>query len=353
MQPIKLDIEGQFWDSQIYSGILYLFTLNGEIISVNWDRLLDELNIEDYLKLALTCSFSRSDYLYNTEFSLLFNDPEVKQVIISKFSDLSNKELFISKSQIERCTLTKQNNPFPFPHSDSIIYRNSIYTSSKDGIHRATCNRRKNKYVVSTKKERKWDAPSLSISANYRSLAIAAGDEGLYQIGLESKYFNDESNFREPKQLSSSNCSDCGWTFYSIFASSHLSDGYHAAFEKKSDNNHVHREFKEIKYSGSIFNETGYSWGMQDKIYLVKNDKISIIKYSPWHSKDNREYGKLGEIQLENWKGNFVSAKNALFGILVECENAIIVKLSDGDIFNIHNEPVNWRVFPASKRYEN
>ncbi len=354
MQPIKLEIEGKYWDSQIYSGILYLFTLDGEIISIDWEKLINRLNIEENLKLALLCAFSRSDYLYSREFDLLFGDREIKHVITNKFLNLSNYDLIITKNKIEEYTLTKQDSPFPFPHSDSTIYLNNIYTSSKDGIHRATCNRRRSKYVVSTRREKKWDAPSLSVTGSYGSLAVAAGDEGLFEIGLKSDFYDDKINFKAPRLLSSSHCSDCGWTFYSIFASSHVADGYHATFKKEKIDDRVYkREFNEIKFSRNIFNNSGYSWGTQDKIYKVSGNIISIVKYSPWQRDNNEEYHKLGEIHLENWKGNVVSGKNALFGIVIECENAIVVKLSNDDFHNIPGEPVNWRIFPRSKYYEN
>lgn len=72
MQPIKLTIAGEYWDSQIYQGILYLFTRDGAIKTVNWDPLVDGLSTGQSLRLAASCAFQRSDYLYNSNFQMKF-----------------------------------------------------------------------------------------------------------------------------------------------------------------------------------------------------------------------------------------------------------------------------------------
>src|SRR5688572_176576 len=43
MQPVKLSISGQWWDSHIYAGRLYLFGQDGSLTAVDWDRLISDL----------------------------------------------------------------------------------------------------------------------------------------------------------------------------------------------------------------------------------------------------------------------------------------------------------------------
>ena len=40
MQPVKLTIEGVYWDSQIYSGEMLLFDADGAVHRIDWRGLL-------------------------------------------------------------------------------------------------------------------------------------------------------------------------------------------------------------------------------------------------------------------------------------------------------------------------
>src|SRR5579859_118471 len=102
MQPLKISIEGSYWDSQIYAGRLYLFTDKGSIRTFNWDRIISDWKIEPNLRLALECAFRRSDYLYSREFSLMFQDGEIKQVLLNKFDQLREKELIVYTSDVDQ-----------------------------------------------------------------------------------------------------------------------------------------------------------------------------------------------------------------------------------------------------------
>jgi len=53
MQPLKIILPGRFWDSQIYSGRLMLFDLEGSLRVINWDKLIADLDIPDDLRLAI------------------------------------------------------------------------------------------------------------------------------------------------------------------------------------------------------------------------------------------------------------------------------------------------------------
>ena len=45
--------------------------------------------------------------------------------------------------------------------------------------------------------------------------------------------------------------------------------------------------------------------------------------------------------------------KTSLFGLVFEFDDSLMVLTSDGKTRTIEGEPVNWRVFPRSRRYEN
>ena len=163
------------------------------------------------------------------------------------------------------------------------------------------------------------------------------------------------------------NCADCTWAFYSIYGSSHVGTSYLASFAMRSDDAYHApvRKFQRLVTDEEIFHGRGYSWGNRDRLYQAENGRVKVCSFLP-------DWGKtpastpagglslgdgilepLEDIQLAAWKGAIVSGAVALFGVVVECENAIVVAQSDGTVTTLPDEPVNWRVFPRSKHYEN
>ena len=107
MQPLKLIIPGKYWDTQIYSGKLYLFGISGQLVTIDWERLISSWNISNNLKLALICAFLRSDYLYGEDLNFLFKDDEIKNVVEKKFKSLSDMDLQLSNKILKSLILGK------------------------------------------------------------------------------------------------------------------------------------------------------------------------------------------------------------------------------------------------------
>jgi hypothetical protein len=368
MQPLRLTIPGEYWDSQIYSGRLYLFERTGDIRTLDWDRLMQGWHIDSTLRLAFECAFWRSDYLYGDRWSLLFSDEEIKTLIVKKFSDLAEKQLELSRIDLEKYSIRTQKNPFPFPHSDATIYRKNIFVVSPSGVYRATCSKG-NVNPISSRPDKKWDAPVLAVDASYLTLALAAGNEGLFGLRLsEDNYESSAEANGRLKRIGKRNCTDCNWTFYSIYGSSHVGPGFLAAYRRvqhKRDPFVSERVFEGLISGGSIFrNGGGYSWGNQDKLCQVLGSTVRIINYQPWKEEkterltdlgtiDLAESGDIRTIELSPWKGEVVSGAAALFGTIIECENAVVVVPSEGPAMTFPGEVVNWRVFSRSIQYEN
>lgn len=363
MQPIKMTIYGKFWDSQIYSGHLYLFGMNGEIKTLSWNKLFDVFRVDCSLQIALEAAFKKSSLLYSEDNQILMSDIEIKSVIRNKFDRLMSSSLIASDSQIAQCVVGTQDNIFSFPHTDTEIYNKKIYVASRNGVSSASCLS-KTKYPISTKLEKHWDAPSLRVAASYGNIAIAAGSEGLYEkevIGLGSW-----EKAKDPQQISNIHCSDCDWNYYSIFGSSHVSSGFLAYQEQPKNkykdsniysfNSYDDEDIDSTKFSAnivraeSIFGQGKYSWGSKDKICQVSEEGINVYRFNPW---EDEKYIHMGLIRFNEWKGGFVSAKLSSFGTIIELDNALVVLRSDNEITTIAGEPVNWRVFPRSKFYEN
>jgi hypothetical protein len=294
----------------------------------------------------MECAFRRSDYLYASEFSLLLHDPEIKEIILSKFNELGARELILDTRDNEGL-VGEQDTPFPFPHSDSIIYRSQMYIGASVGLFRATCDKRTVR-PVSTKPEKKWDGPSLSIAASYGEIAVAAGDYGLFEVPVQPL------NARAPRVTLEKSCNKCSWNFQSIYCTGPEQSGWMAEFEKikKEGEGFTARRFTKELSSEDIFGEQGFTWSQQDKMYLATTDALKVARYVPWLDKDQRLVRYREAIPLPR-KGEVLAGAVANFGTVLEYEDSISVLQSDNDVFNIPGDPVAWRIFPKSKHYEN
>ena len=105
MSPLKLIIPGRYWDSQIYRGRLHLFGMDGEILTLDWDELIDNLRVEDRLRLAVRSAFQRSDFLYGVAATGILDDVGVREIMIRRFHSLSEAPLEVGKQEIDRTTL--------------------------------------------------------------------------------------------------------------------------------------------------------------------------------------------------------------------------------------------------------
>jgi hypothetical protein len=91
---------------------------------------------------------------------------------------------------------------------------------------------------------------------------------------------------------------------------------------------------------------------------------VRIVNYEPWAEEAQERLIDLGAIdlaasgdsrtiELSPWKGQVVSGAVALFGTVIECENALVVVPSEGITMTFPGEVVNWRIFSRSIQYEN
>ena len=357
MQPLKLKISGRYWDTQIYQGRLYLFRRDGTILTLDWDRLIEDLPFQGPLKPALRCAFQRSDYLYKMAGTGILHDKEFRSIMIKRFSILEQES--INVEDINRFCLGEQDNRFPFPHADSTIYKRRVYVSSRSGIFSATCGNR-TVHPISTRIDKLWDGPVLSLSASYSSLALATGEYGLWEYTLD----NGTSPEINPFLLSHRHCSDCQWAFHSVYGSSCQGPGVFAYYRKETGENRLHdgpsrkyvRRLDHLIPEQNIFKGFGepqgsYSWAAQDKICQLSNGAIRVVKYQPWDRENSIR--PLGFLSLARQGEPIVSARTALFGIIVELESSLVTVLSNEETCSVASEPVSWRVFPRSRYYEN
>ena len=369
MLPLKIVIPGRYWDSFIYKGALYLWDINGSIRTIDWNQLVSsEWDLDGSDGLAMHCAFLRNDYLYvqNERRNLLFRAPEVQNLLKKMFAQLSSSSMNVDLDTLSGHEKGQQDNLFPFPHADLDVYNRRVYVAGSSGVKNATIGQG-TKLPISTRLHQQWDAPVLRISAGYGSLALAAGDEGLFESSLNTKYWRGSRVVNgDPDHISGEACFDCNWTYWSIFASN-KNGGFLASYRKEISDSDAESEyfrhqddytsedsriFNRVISCEEIWGQQSLTWGVRDKFCLAHGTDIDIIRYQPWGPAE--EMQQIGTITIEQLKQKeIVSASIAPFGIVVELSDAILVHTSVGNVIVLNGEPSNWRVFPRALNYFN
>ncbi|MCI0449511.1 MAG: hypothetical protein L0Y79_06970 [Chlorobi bacterium] len=352
--------------------------MDGSIRIIEWEKFIDSL-CERYPSeaLALTCAFSRGDYLYDYDFSLFFNDNEIRNILTQKFQKVNTYNLHFKATDLEPYIYGEQDNPFKELQTDTEIYYNKIYAITDNALFKTTAHRNIRKYPVSTRPQKLWDCSILSLKASkYGNIALSGGRDGLFEY--EANNFSQNGNLRRVDskvyQISEEHSSFSDWSYSSVYSSSQISKCFIAVFnwidnlssddffsrDRAFRSSRKGRKFEGFFYDNQIFHSEdrgALSWGCGDKIYRAKGNYIEIAKFNQYKTRETTEFEKLfnyvDKIHLQAWKGNIISAGISFFGSIIECENALVVLKSDGEFVNIPGQSTRWRVYPRSKRYEN
>ncbi|WP_131753381.1 hypothetical protein [Burkholderia vietnamiensis] len=370
MQAVSLTIPGEFWDSQIYSGKLYLFGADHSLHVYHWARAVDSV-ISRYpaMQTAIRIAFLDGQILYTEPGRLLASDPAVRDVIQKQLLQLaSTADLQVNFDAAAGKFLKIRDNPFPYPHADSEVYYHQMYVGLKQGLFHASTSSLEGVNINDVQK--RWDSAVFSVKAshNYTTLACAAGDEGLREFGVFDA--EDKPTSSEPTLVSKRMCTACDWSYQSIFGSAPGASGFLASFKKKKiSDTRYQRVADRVVPSDEIFHGEGISWGCKDKIFNFKDGNLSVKTYDPrlgtseiagvtnpkipekqFLDKGTHDISGQGTLKSGD---DIVSTAAAPFGSVVETHDGLQVIRSDNVFEFIEGEPVSWRVFPRSDNYGN
>jgi len=359
MQPLKITIYGDFWDCQIYKGRLYLWYTDGSVGVYDWDKLVETTFSNRVDKQVLRYAFTRGNSLYRNELS--FKNTDFKKNLLTKFFNASNEDLSIQLKVLKNFEYSKQDDPMAELPTDTCIYDTTLFAINDLGLYSASIHKTELKFGISTSSKKLWDCPLFSIKAANRSLAMAGGDEGVFELHFEN-YYGDLSMLEEVNnriyKVSDHHSSLVNWSFASLYSSSYVDSGFLAAFgwNKHKEAKRPERIFKKLIPDSDIFNKSGFSWGSQEKIYLANCNTIEVVKYTQKNvnlENEKKVFQHLNSITFKENLGKVISGGIAYFGVIIEYDDALQVLCSDDTLIILRESVARWRVYPRSKRYEN
>ncbi|MBL7785355.1 MAG: hypothetical protein JNM36_05575 [Chitinophagales bacterium] len=349
MQPLKITIYGDFWDCQIYMGQLYLWTFDGRLQIYDWDALVMSFLEKEEEAIALRYAFTNGNYLYGENLQIMNRDSEFKTLLLKRFENLSNRNLAIetSKPSIET------NNPFAELQTDSDIVNHTLYGITDNGLFSIDTNGSKNKV------NKIFDSPFLSIKASkyHKKLALSAGDEGLFQYDIQGT--------KPVEQVDKRHSLFANWAGQNIYSSSNVGEDYMVMLgeEKPALNNmgFIATEKEIFKTNENTnreptaelgCNEKKYlSWASSGKVFRAKEDGIEIVNEVQKGTKVT--FSDVKFIPIKTYHKKVIGGGTAYFGTIVEYNDALIVALSNGEVYPIEGDITRWRVYPRSINYEN
>lgn len=366
MRPIIISIPGDYYDSQIYNDRLYLWTTDGDILTLDWGLLIDSLDVEKHQRLAIECAFRRSDYLYGDHWKNFFEDTEIRQVLHKKFQSLESTVFELHVSSLQQYLLGKpRRSPLGFPHADTDIYYNHLITGSDEGIVINRIESSKGRGIGGRAYE--YDVPTFDLAPSNYNIALANGGDGVHTISLvDMKNGRLAPNFEDakaPKKISKKASLEVEWMFSNLLISDNNEEGSIVEFDVPKASQKVSRSERIEKYSdlrkidevsvdGIIdISQESLIWGDRDKLCSVVDSHVTVYSYKPWRRVS--ELDKLSDLDIPIEVKNVESLGSSNFSFNLQSDGILHILQSDGGYYSTGEEVSNWRTFNRSKNYSN
>ena len=333
----KILIEGDYIDSFVYSGVLFLVTSDLILRAFSWDGLFKHAisNINQLKKIGI------QDYARG------LNDSIPDQ--IRKTYSISYKKI----KDFELCST--ELNVWP---SDINIYKNRFYVASECGVDSIDFDWNDGLISKFGRPNKIFNEVSFKLATNsFYRLAIAAGNSGLISVVPDQKYVKKQN----VNQLIDKPCSDCQWQNNTLIANT-LNAQYYASYlsiPKKIDFNGTDSEYwakvDQIKKAApSLESQSDIngekivsSWFAGKNIFNITE---SMNVYLRMFGSNNIEFV---DTKSEISTLQYFKAQTAPFGTVMEIGDELKYFSDTEESRILANEVVNWRLFQKSKYYLN
>ena len=350
-QCISVNLEGDFIDSFIYSGTLFLVHADSKITTYSWEALLGTA-LQNQSQNNWTAS--TYDFLKDCRNG-------------AQLSDRTSKFIQIDKHELEKelvSTLSLDGWP-----TDINIFTNRFYIASQNGVEELPYDY-KTRRLDSDNRLHIWKKYAYKVSPNNEhQLAIAAGQNGVIAVSPRSGYINEKEDI---KTLLEINSHDCEWIGRSLVANS-LEGAYLSIFPEfpKRPNgqiplkyweevNKIKKQQPEIrKVTNDGNNSVVYAWIGGGKLFtLLENGELSVVQINKTEDSEQKS-SVADDLDVEigmgarfSRAGKVLAARSGLFGTVIEIGDELCCVTENGTE-SVSIRPVSWRVFPRARSYLN
>lgn len=340
---ITLKIEGEFVDSFLYSGTLFLVGADSRLAMYDWEAVLkNSIGFNDDGDLGV--------------FNFLLDSRRGMATDVDGYSEIS-----VAADQLAKYLLFDVNlGEWP---TDINVYANRFYVAGENGVDEIPYD-----WVQKTlkieEKFRIWNKYSYKVSANdSHRIAIASGKNGVISAFPRSGYIKKD----DVSTLLEVNSNDCQWIGANLVANS-LEGSYLATFPNLPDRPHgpvpqgywkllesTKRDLpvsEQLHYDG--MGRLLYSWLGGTKVFSLLDSGVIVIKDSDESDAAHTD-SKLDVLRIEQTISGLdciLSARSGAFGTVVETD-AQLLSITQFGVEVIAERPVSWRVFPRAKNYAN
>lgn len=340
---IQIKIEGEYVESFLYSGTLFLVGTDSKLAMYDWEALLKNA-------MRLTCEAALSTFNFLLDSRTGIAADVLVDAGISIDADQLAKSLKFEFHLEEWPT-------------DINVYANKLYIAGENGVDEVPYNHLQKTLKVQ-EKFCIWNKYSYKVSANdSHRIAIASGKNGVISALPRKGYIKNE----DISTLLEVNSNDCQWVGSNLVANS-LEGSYLSTFphlpERPSDP--VPQEYwkilasvkreapvsTQLHYGG--LGRLLYSWLGGTKVFSLLDSGVVVIKDNEENDVDDAR-SKLEVLSIEQEISGLdyvLSARAGTFGTVVETD-AQLLSVTQLGVEVIAERPVSWRVFPRAKSYAN
>lgn len=327
MRTVNLRIEGEYWEFLIKYNKLFLWNFDGEIEIYNWKEILRDISLE------------KGDLIYE-----LYNGSMKNEIFFEKDIFSFNGEIYLSKNDLENYRYKKVLTPTGDVITSINSYKETLIINTDEGL-----------FISSLDDmelfEKITDMPFYNISVGtYGRVAFAGGEEGIFELLLPENHYNKNyKGYKESfKNIIKKHSNKTSWVKNNIYSSSYLEE---FILNPLQLNNIIYSEKQIYKYSNDD-NRTKVTWVNNNKIYRKLNlselEEVTVLDLG-----DGELSFKSRILKFQDWKGEIIAGAGAVFGTIVECENAMVIIFKDTSFMNIPGEVVRWKSYKSNERYSN
>lgn len=362
MRALRVRIEGDYWDSILYNDNLMLVTASGSMEVYRWDQVVGLLiNRHPDLEVQLHHLLRRGKAWYALGIQDLVAHPASRSSLLAMAEAAASADLVISRRQLAPLRRRVVDVGL-FPTTDLECFGNRLFVGSTDGLQTAALTSIED--LELSAQSVFFDGPCLRVAASYKRLAIALGQDGLAETtAVGHPRDPDVSPFSYSMRSISDEWADsCAWAGSDIVATHRGEGGYIGAFSRPSRDedeldDRLRPDLLETVGSDRIFSTSGGTMvAAGGTVALIQGTAISSRSWNPFRQTDTGHVmDRQGPMTTEPFRNGatLVHADLAVFGVVVEYDERMVVHGTDGKRRSIPGEVVNWRVFPRSERYVN